>query len=414
MEPPPSLPAPPLLLDGAMGSALRAAGMPDGVCTETWALAHPAPVIDLQRRFVAAGCDVLYTPTFGANRLSLLRAGEEVPPGRVRELNLRLAALTQEAAAREPGRRCLVAGNLAGYGLPPDTAGAPSFDALTAAYGEQAAALAEAGADLLICETITGLSEARAALLAARETGLPVMVTLTVDEGGNTLTGARLLPAVITLQALGAAAVGLNCSSGPISMAEWLAGALPYAAVPLAAKPAASYPTREKGWVTLGPDAFAAAMEPLLDAGAVLTGGCCGAGPEHLRRLRELIDRHPTVVSPEIDTNAAAGEQEAFFLSEDLNPSPPLLCDSSLPDALIEAEDTYNVARVHVSCPEDVEQLIRQASMSRLPTAVYAETAALLEDTLRRYPGRLLVDTMGGMDAGEAAELAARYGAIPF
>lgn len=414
MEPPPSLLHPPLLLDGAMGTTLRGAGMPADACAEIWALAHPALVIDIQRRFAAAGSDVLYTPTFGANRFSLLRSGEQASPSRVRDLNRQLAALTQEAAVRETGRRCLVAGNLSGYGLPPDAEDAPSFDELLAAYSEQAAALKEAGVDCLVCETMTGLSEARAALLAARETGLPVMVTLTVNEEGETLTGARLLPAVITLQALGAAAVGLNCSAGPASMAEWLEDALPYAAVPLIAKPSAAFPNREHGWTALDPAAFTAGMEPLLDAGAVLVGGCCGAGPEHLALLRGLVDRHPTVVSTEIDTDAAAGEQEAFFLSDDLDPSPPLVCDSNLSDELIEAEDEYNVAVVHVTCVQDVDELIRQASMSRLPTAVHADSVLLLEEALRRYPGRLLVDTMSEADDSLIGELAVRYGAILF
>ena len=406
---------PPLLLDGAAATEYQKAGMPAGELPARWALEHPGPAAELTRRYAAAGCDVLYAPTFGLAPLSC-------PAMSLQELcdaNRRLLCLTREAAEREAGgRRLLVAGDLAGVGLPIDAEDREgegiAFDQLVDSYVAQAAALKEGGADLLVCETLTGLSEARAALLAARETGLPVALSLTVDREGEARTGARLLPAIITLQSLGAAAVGLNCSFGPEGMAEWIGDALPYAAVPLLAKPSASYPSGNGQMVSLSPDRFAAEAEKLLDAGASLLGGCCGAGPEHLVRLRGLLDRHPIVAAPEIDTQAAAGEREAFFLSDDLEPTEPLTCDTGLADDLIGAEEEANVALVRVACREDVDILIAAAPMCRLPIAVHTDSAALLEETLRRYPGRLLVDTMSEEDTLLLEKTAARYGAIPF
>lgn len=406
---------PPLLLDGAAATAYRKAGMPAGAVPAFWALEHPDTAGDLVRRYTAAGCDVLYAPTFGLSPLSRPeRSADEL-----RDANRRLLLLTRRSAEKEAaGRRVLIAGNLAGVGLPIDAENRDghgiSFDRLVDSYAVQAAALKEGGADLLVCETLTGLSEARAALLACRETGLPVLLSLTVDREGEARTGARLLPAVITLQALGAAAVGLNCSFGPIGMAEWLEDALPYAAVPLLAKPAASFPGEDGRMVSLDPAHFAEEAERLLAAGASLLGGCCGAGPEHLALLRGLLDRHPIVASPEIDTQAAAGEREAFFLSDDLEPSEPLVCDSELADSLIEAEEEANVALVHIACREDIDTLIAASPMSRLPIAINTDSAGLLEETLRRYPGRLLVDTMSEEDTALLEEIAARYGAISF
>ena len=406
---------PPLLLDGAAATAYRKAGMPAGAVPAFWALEHPDTAGDLVRRYTAAGCDVLYAPTFGLSPLSRPeRSADEL-----RDANRRLLLLTRRSAEKEAaGRRVLIAGNLAGVGLPIDAENRDghgiSFDRLVDSYAVQAAALKEGGADLLVCETLTGLSEARAALLACRETGLPVLLSLTVDREGEARTGARLLPAVITLQALGAAAVGLNCSFGPIGMAEWLEDALPYAAVPLLAKPAASFPGEDGRMVSLDPAHFAEEAERLLAAGASLLGGCCGAGPEHLALLRGLLDRHPIVASPEIDTQAAAGEREAFFLSDDLEPSEPLVCDSELADSLIEAEEEANVALVHIACREDIDTLIAASPMSRLPIAINTNSAGLLEETLRRYPGRLLVDTMSEEDTALLEEIAARYGAISF
>ena len=406
---------PPLLLDGAAATAYRKAGMPAGAVPAFWALEHPDMAGDLVRRYTAAGCDVLYAPTFGLSPLSRPeRSADEL-----RDANRRLLLLTRRSAEKEAaGRRVLIAGDLAGVGLPIDAEHRDghgiSFDRLVDSYAVQAAALKEGGADLLVCETLTGLSEARAALLACRETGLPVLLSLTVDREGEARTGARLLPAVITLQSLGTAAVGLNCSFGPIGMAEWLEDALPYAAVPLLAKPAASFPGEDGRMVSLDPTHFAEEAERLLAAGASLLGGCCGAGPEHLALLRGLLDRHPIVASPEIDTQAAAGEREAFFLSDDLEPSEPLVCDSELADSLIEAEEEANVALVHIACREDIDTLIAASPMSRLPIAINTDSAGLLEETLRRYPGRLLVDTMSEEDTALLEEIAARYGAISF
>ena len=406
---------PPLLLDGAAATAYRKAGMPAGAVPAFWALEHPDMAGDLVRRYTAAGCDVLYAPTFGLSPLSRPeRSADEL-----RDANRRLLLLTRRSAEKEAaGRRVLIAGDLAGVGLPIDAENRDghgiSFDRLVDSYAVQADALKEGGADLLVCETLTGLSEARAALLACRETGLPVLLSLTVDREGEARTGARLLPAVITLQSLGTAAVGLNCSFGPIGMAEWLEDALPYAAVPLLAKPAASFPGEDGRMVSLDPTHFAEEAERLLAAGASLLGGCCGAGPEHLALLRGLLDRHPIVASPEIDTQAAAGEREAFFLSDDLEPSEPLVCDSELADSLIEAEEEANVALVHIACREDIDTLIAASPMSRLPIAINTDSAGLLEETLRRYPGRLLVDTMSEEDTALLEEIAARYGAISF
>ncbi len=394
-----------LLLDGATGTALQAAGMPADACTEQWILDNPAPLQELQRRYAAAGCDVLYAPTFGANRIRLQRFGLE---DRVTEWNRRLVALTREAAPR-----CRVAGNLSPTGKIVEPYGwleeAPAHQRITMqqaveAFAEQAEALKSAGVDLLVAETMTSLNEARAALLAARETGLPVFVTMAVDEEGRTLSGASLLPCVITLQAMGAAAVGVNCCT-PAAAREQLEEALPYAQVPLIAKPSGT---------GLSPLQFGEEMRELLAAGAAIVGGCCGTLPEHIAVLRGILDAFPTIVAPEVDGHAAACEREAFFLAEDLEPTPPLPCDSNLADALIEAEDAYNVARVHVAAMEDIPVLLEAAPVCRLPIALYTDEAMVLDAALLQYPGRLLVDSLCEVERPLLEDIAAYYGAIVF
>ncbi len=397
----------PLLLDGATGTQMLAAGMPGDICPEQWMLEHPDILIALQRRYVLAGCNVLYTPTFGANRTRLAAFGLEEY---MRPYNLRLVELTRQAIAACPGSSCLVAGCLAPTGLRPEPVGDTPIATLEAVYAEQAALLKEAGVDLLVCETMTSLSEARAALLATRETGLPVFVTLTVNKLGQTLTGGTLLPAVITLQALGAAAIGLNCSVDPTKMVASLVQALSHAAVPLIAKPSALTVSGE----ILTPAQFGNKMKPLLDAGASIVGGCCGTTPEYLAILRGLLDKHPLVAPREIDTDACAVEKEALFLSDDLNPSEPIACDSALADALIEAEDTANVALVELTCQGDIGNLLEFGGMSRLPIALHTDNALLLDEALHRFPGRLLVDSLCEISRPLLEEIAARYGAVVY
>lgn len=398
----------PLLLDGATGTGLMAAGMPADACVEQWVLEHPVVLAELQKAYADAGCDVVYASTFGANRAALSRHGLA---GDVRDMNLRLVELTRRAVQ---GTRCLVAGDLSPTGLLVEPYGDARFEELVAIYKEQVDVLAEAGVDLFVCETMTSLTDARAALLAARTAGKPVFVTLTVDGHGRTMSGSPLLPCVITLQALGAAAVGLNCSTGLTGMEDWIADVLPHAAVPLITKPNAMKKDAVGFDQNLDPEAFAEGMKILMDAGASIVGGCCGTTPAHLAALRRVVDRHPTVAPQEIDVDAAAGERNAFFLTDDLEPSPPIDCDSNLADELIEAEDEYNVARVRITAEEDISELLASASVCHLPTAIYTDSAVLLDRVLQYYPGRLLVDSVCEIERPLLEDIAAQYGAIVF
>lgn len=137
-----------------------------------------------------------------------------------------------------------------------------------------------------------------------------------------------------------------------------------------------------------------------------------GVLPEHLAVVRGLLDRHPTVAAAEIDTDAAANEREAFFLGDHLEFSDPLPCDSDLEDALIQAEETANCARVELTVPEDIPVLLEASSLSLLPIAVYTDDPHLLESVLLRYPGRLMVDSLCEIPRPLLEEIAEPFGAI--
>lgn len=276
----------PLLLDGATGSNLMARGMPRGVCTEQWVLEHPQVLAALQREYVAAGTQILYAPTFSANRRALAHYGLEK---NVAEMNRALVALSREAA----DDRALVAGDLTTVGVPLKPDGAMCPTELFDLYAEQISALAEAGADLLVAETLLGIDEAAVALDAAQSVcSLPVICSLTVQADGAAYFGGNCVDAVRILQDLGAAAVGVNCSFGPEHLYSLVKNMKAAARVPLLVKPNAGMPViADDGTAVypMGPEEFARHMRALHELGADLIGGCCGTTPAYIAALRAAL-----------------------------------------------------------------------------------------------------------------------------
>ncbi len=279
-----------LLLDGATGSNLIKAGMPRGVCSEQWVLEHESVLIHLQEAYVESGSEVVYAPTFGANRQSLKNYGLEKE---VREMNLRLVELSQRAVKG----RAAIAGDLSTTGRALESGGGDmSVDELFDIYGEQIQAQKEAGVDLLIAETMLSVEETMVALDAANSVcpELPVMCSLTLAADGSAIYGGSGVEAVETLQEMGASAVGLNCSVGPDQLENVIRNMAAVAKVPVLAKPNAGMPViNEKGEAEYSMDArsFARHTVALADAGARVLGGCCGTTPEYIRAVRELLDR---------------------------------------------------------------------------------------------------------------------------
>jgi len=275
-----------LILDGATGSNLSKAGMPKGICTEEWALAHPEAVIDLQRSYIEAGSDIVYAPTFGANRASLKRFGLEE---RLEELNHKLVQLSKEAAED----KAYVAGDITTIGYPVTDEGELSYENRVALYQEQITCLIDAGVDLLIGETLLGGDEAMAILdAAATVCDLPVMCTLTVESDGSCYFGGNVIDIAVNLEAMGAAAVGINCSCGPDQLECIIRNLKERVSVPVIVKPNAGLPViNEKGEAVypMEPEVFGQHMKALIEAGAGIVGGCCGTDPRFIRELKKLV-----------------------------------------------------------------------------------------------------------------------------
>lgn len=265
----------PVLLDGAMGTALLARGLPAGALPEEWILAHPDEIAAVHAAHAAAGAQILLTCTFN---VAAPRLAARIDPARVEAL-----CGWAERLARSAAGGGLVAGDLGPTGLVAPGSAAPDPRVVVAAYERPARALAAAGVELLWLESQWDLGEARLALEAARRAGLPAVVTFTPREEDGRLRAPDGTPVETLLagaEAEGAAAVGVNClAPGPAltALAAWARGHL---RVPFVAKPSPGLPG-----AVLPPEAFAAALLPALLAGLRVAGGCCGATAGHLRAI---------------------------------------------------------------------------------------------------------------------------------
>lgn len=272
-----------VLLDGAMGSNLMLSGMPKGVCTEKWVSEHPEVQKEIQGAYVDAGSQIIYAPTFQANRISLSNHHLEEY---IQELNRIPMQHAKEIAAGQ----ALVAGDITSTGRYTE-----NYDVLLEVYKEQMHILADAGADLLAIETMIGADETMAAIDAAKTVcDLPVICTMTVETDGSLLLGGNIYEAVATYEAMGVSAVGINCSLGPDQLEAIVRGMKNAVSIPIVVKPNAGMPfINEQGQAeyTMDPEAFAKHMMILVQAGADLVGGCCGTSPEYIRQLKKFLKK---------------------------------------------------------------------------------------------------------------------------
>lgn len=271
-----------IILDGATGSNLIKAGLGRGVCTEQWILEHPQVLIDLQRAYGDAGSNIVYAPTFAANRMNLKYYGLDE---NIRQMNHDLVRLSKEAVQG----RAYVAGDLTTSGKIIGASSEVTYESLLEMYKEQIIYLVEAGVDLLVAETMISIDETLAVLDAAAEVcDLPVMCSMTLEADGSVFAGGTAWDAVESLQEMGASAVGLNCSVGPDQLESVVASMKRVASVPIMAKPNAGMPTiTETGEAIYNMNAedFAKHMMVLVKAGAGIVGGCCGTTPEYIELL---------------------------------------------------------------------------------------------------------------------------------
>lgn len=434
----------PVILDGATGTNLMLAGMPAGACPEAWILENPEVLVRLQQGYVKAGSRIIYAPTFSANRIKLAEYGLA---DRLKEMNRALVALSRSAVHEtfcgdiSLDERAYVAGDMTMTGSQLYPLGDLKFEELVDIYKEQARALAEAGVDLFVVETMMSLQESRAAVLAIREIcDLPVMVTLTYNEDGRTLFGTPPEAAVTVLQSLGVDAVGVNCSTGPAEMVDLLRRMAEYATVPLIAKPNAGLPELEAGQTVyrMSPEEFAAEGAALATAGAAILGGCCGTTPEHIRALADAVrgcgvrrppGEHRRVLASERRIVEIPLDGNFLVVGERINPTGKKKLQEELRAGRLELvrqmaleQEQNGAAVLDINMGMngiDEKEMMRRvvcevAAAVDCPLCIDTSHADVMEAALRVYPGRALINSVSleQEKIERMLPLAQKYGAM--
>ena len=455
-----------LVIDGAMGTQLQARGLADaGAVPELLNFTHPDDITAIHAAYVAAGAEVITTNTFGANRLKLAEAISSCHPERSEaqpsavEGSPRPSTAPTAAGGPTPAAptvsdvyaaaaRCAraagaryVAGDVGPTGALLAPLGPLSFDEAYDLFAEQVRAAEDAGCDLILIETMADLREAKAALLAAQEhTSLPAIVTMTFGEDGRTFLGTPPEVAAEVLSSMGAQAVGLNCSLGPRELLGAVQAMAPRARCPLAAQPNAGLPHVEDGTTVFDvtPEAFAQAMDAMMDAGASIVGGCCGTSPEYTRLLAERVRARcvPTprpfqpacvLASAQQAVVLPAGQPRIAVIGERINPTgkPKLKAalrandlDYLVGEAVGQQEAGADVLDVNVGLPELDEPAVLAAAVEKLsatvplPLVIDSSDPAAIEAAVRSYAGKPLINSVNGKQESIDAVLpiAAKYG----
>jgi len=422
-----------LILDGATGTELQRRGMPAGACPEIWGFRNPQLIKAVHADYCRAGSDIIYACTFGANRSKLPQRNIY----NVREVNKQLVSLAREVA----GGDVLIAGDIGPTGKFIEPFGSFGFEEAVGIFKEQVRGLLDGGVDLFVIETMMDIQEARAALIAVKEvTDKFTIVSMTYEEDGRTLNGTDPVTALITLQSLGADAVGCNCSSGPEQMLGLIERMKPYAKVPLAAKPNAGMPRLVAGktMFDMEPGEFASFARKFASAGVNMLGGCCGTTPQYIKELKRKIGSSKPVGSFGKSVSAISSARRTVVIDKEaplivagecINPTGKKrlqqeLCEgkASLVRQLAKEQESHgaDLLDVNVGVPgvDEGETLRRVVGLlsarSNLPLVIDSADPKAVEAALRIYPGRALINSISGEKSKlkKLFPIAAKYGAM--
>lgn len=417
-----------LFFDGAMGTQLQERGLMPGEAPEDWNITRRDEITDIHRAYIAAGCDILKTNTFGANPVKYGGAYS------TREV-VRAGIACAREAAEGAGRPVYVAHSIGPLGKLLKPVGTLGFEEAVSAFSE--AVRAGDGADFILFETFGDTYEMKAAMLAAREAGnLPFAVTVMLDANGRLLTGGDAAAAAVLAQSLGAFAFGLNCGQGPDIMLRLLPAVAESTDLPLIVNSNAGLPRTEGGKTVYDvlPGAFAEGAEALVLAGANAVGGCCGTSPEHIAlTVEKLRGASPAgrVCAPRTCissyTHAVEIGGRPVLIGERVNPTgKPRLREALRTgdlgyicrEALSQSADAA-ILDVNTGVPgiDEKDMLCRAVTAIQgvcdLPLQIDTGDAAAMEAAARLYNGRPLLNSVNGKQSSMDAvfPVAARYGA---
>ena len=402
-----------LFCDGGMGTFLQERGLKGGELPERWNLTHPDIILELFESYLKAGADIFNTNSFGLNSLKY--------PGEVAEIMKASVEIAKKARINTGREDAYIAIDIGPTGKLLEPMGDLSFDRAVELFAETIKAGAEAGGDLVLIETMSDSYEAKAAVLAAKEsTNLPVIVTTIYDEKGKLLTGGTVDSTVAMLEGLGVDAIGMNCGLGPDLMIPMVKRMTEVASVPIVVNPNAGLPRTENGQTVfdVGPEEFAEVMGQIADMGVQVLGGCCGTTPEHIRKTIEVVK--PKQFFPNIEKNltvvtsfcqAVTVDKKPIIIGERINPTgkkrfKQALRDNDMDYILsqgLEQEDAgADILDVNVGLPEIDEPkmmhdvVTRLQGVTGLPLQLDTTDITALEQGLRYYNGKAMINSVNG------------------
>ncbi|MCL2225030.1 MAG: homocysteine S-methyltransferase family protein [Defluviitaleaceae bacterium] len=437
-----------MFFDGGMGTLLQAQGL--DVLPEIWNVTNADAIFAIHKAYANAGCNIIKANTFGANRLKL--EGSGYTPAQLISAGIGLAKkAASECGGKAPTREynASVALDIGSTGKLLAPVGDLPFEEAIDIFAEMVRAGVEAGADLILIETMSDTYEIKAAMLAAKENSdLPIMVTFSPDEKGRLLTGADILTAATLVESLGACAVGLNCGFGPLQMTEHLKQLCAAVQIPVIFNPNGGMPKIIDGKTVfdLAPADFAAQMKQMQTFGVSVLGGCCGTTPEHIGEMVELCTQNlgvkgtcPLVgelgaTPPRSSTRVTSFAKtvtlggELVIIGERINPTgKPKLKKALLEndfdfirnEALTQIGQGAKLLDVNVGLPDiDEEKMLCAAvrevqGITDTPLVIDTSDVAAAEAALRVYNGKPLLNSVNGKKESLEAvlPLAKKYGA---
>lgn len=422
------------LFDGAMGTMLQKYGLAGSECPDYCNVSHPDIVQRIHREYAEAGSEYITTNTFGASPLKLADYGLEDQVEAIAQ------AAVRNARAASPHIR--VAGDIGPTGQFIRPLGDLSFDEAASNFYRLAKALADAGADCLIIETIIDIQEMRAALTAAKAAcSLPVICQMSYSEDGRTITGTDPAAAAILLDAMGADVIGANCSVGPDKLLEAAKQMARVTDKPLIIQPNAGMPVLDGNTTRfpLAPEDMAPYIARFAEAGVTFAGGCCGTTPAHIRAMREAMDRLPapeprpaveplTAFTSRTRTVFVGPGHAPVMIGERINPTGRKKMREEIQsgsfvsvkkEALAQVAAGADMLDVNMGVPgidqsAAMEKVVMELSMlCPAPLSIDSTDPAVLEKAVKIYPGRPLINSVSADPAlmEKVFPLARKYGA---
>ena len=422
-----------IFLDGGTGTLLQAGGLAEGELPERFNLSHPDVVKEIHKSYFDAGSNIVCTNTFGANGLKFsLQELEEIISAAVKN--------ARDAAEESVGNQAkFVALDIGPTGKMLKPHGDLEFESAVALFAEVVKLGVKCGVDLIFIETMSDSYEAKAALLAAKEnSSLPVFVSCAFGEDGKLLTGANPCAMVAMLEGMGADAIGVNCSLGPKALLPVVFEYLKYSSLPIIVKPNAGLPSLCDGKTVydLTADEFSDCLVDMAKSGARIFGGCCGTTPEYISALTKALSGVlPTPVTKKNHslvssyTHAVEIGNQPILIGERINPTgkPKFRAalaekniDYILREAIAEEESGAHILDVNVGAPgiDEVETLSSVVKslqgVTNLPLQIDTSNAFAMEEALRLYNGKALINSVNGK--AESMEkilpLVKKYGGI--